>query len=143
MRSWAREGLTEAQIAKNKMHVAYSSMREWKKKFPALAAALKKGKEPVDAELEENAFKNANGLFFIEDTVTDIFYEGTNEKGEPIEKSRHVHKTRHQVPPNATMQIFLMKNRMPDRYREKREEQIKVTQADYSLLEDVKPDDTQ
>ncbi len=119
------------------MHVAYSSFRDWKNKYPALSAALKKGKEPVDAELEENAFKNANGQCFIEDTVTDIYYEGVDENGNPIEVSRHTRTVRRQVPPNATMQIFLMKNRMPDKYREKREEQIKVTSADYSLLDEV------
>ena len=137
LRSWAREGLTDKQIATERMHVAYSSFREWRNKYPAFSAALKKGKEPVDAELEENAFRNANGQYFIEDTVTDIYYEGTDANGKPIEVSRHTRTVKHQVPPNATMQIFLMKNRMPDKYREKREEQIKVTSADYTLLDEV------
>ena len=119
------------------MHISYSTLKEWINRFPAISAALKKGKSFVDAELEETAFDHANGRMFIKETVTDIQYEGVDEEGKPIEFSRHTKEIIRQVPPNATMQIFLMKNRMPDKYREKREEQIQVTAADFSLLDEV------
>ena len=48
---WARDGLIDEQIAKN-MNVAYSTFREWKKKFPTLSAALKQGKEVSDRQVE-------------------------------------------------------------------------------------------
>lgn len=41
--AWARDGLTQAQIAKN-MGIALSTLKEWIKKYPAISAALKKGK---------------------------------------------------------------------------------------------------
>lgn len=137
IRGWARDGLTEKQIAQERMHIAYSTFNEWKKRFPELSEALKKSKSYVDAELEETAFDHANGKVFVKETVTDIQYEGVDENGNPIEVSRHTREIIRQVPPNATMQIFLMKNRVPEKYREKREEQIQVTNADYSLLDGI------
>lgn len=54
--AWARDGLTQAQIAKN-MGIALSTLKEWIKKYPAISAALKKGKELADYEME-----NTTGL---------------------------------------------------------------------------------
>lgn len=81
LEGWARDGLTDEQIAKN-MGVAYSTLREWKKSQPAISAALKKGKEVVDFEVENALFKAA--------------IEG-----------------------NTTAQIFWLKNRRPDKWRDK------------------------
>ena len=38
---WARDGLTDEQIAHN-MGVAYSTLKNWKDKYIAILAALKK-----------------------------------------------------------------------------------------------------
>ena len=40
---WARDGLTDEQIAK-KVGVAYSTFRDYKNKYSALSAALKRAK---------------------------------------------------------------------------------------------------
>jgi hypothetical protein len=55
---WARDGLTDEQIAHN-MGVAYSTLREWRDKYPALSAALKKKKDIVDRQVENALFKKA------------------------------------------------------------------------------------
>lgn len=126
--------MTDAQIAE-KIGINPLTIYDWEKRFPEFSKAIKAGKAPINTELEDSAFDLANGKSTVTETVTDIYYQGTDENGKPIEISRHVKETVRQVAPNATMQIFLMKNRMPDKYREKREEQIQVTQADYSLLD--------
>lgn len=56
LEGWARDGLTDEQIAHN-MGCSYSTMRVWKDKYKAISAALKKGKEIVDYEVE-NALLN-------------------------------------------------------------------------------------
>lgn len=66
---WARDGLTEEQIAKDKMHVASSTLREWKGKYPAISAALKKGKELPDYKVE-----NALYMAAIHGNVTAIIF---------------------------------------------------------------------
>lgn len=68
LEGWARDGLTDEQIAKDKMGIAYSTFREWKKKYPALSAALKTSKEIVDREVENALLKRALGFEYEEVT---------------------------------------------------------------------------
>ena len=58
--AWKRDGLTDEQIAKN-LGIAYSSFREYKNKYSAFSAVLKKGKEIADIEV----FQNFSSLQFI------------------------------------------------------------------------------
>ena len=58
--AWARDGLTEEQIAHN-MGITRETLRVWKNKFPAISSALKKGKEVVDIEVENALLKKAMG----------------------------------------------------------------------------------
>ena len=60
MQGWARDGLTEEQIAHN-MGISASTLREWKGRFPAFSAAIKKGKEVVDYAVENALLKRALG----------------------------------------------------------------------------------
>ena len=92
---WARDGLIDEQIAKN-MNVAYSTFREWKKKFPTLSAALKQGKEVSDRQVENALFKTATGYYDQEETVTNA--------GEIVTIKKY-------SKPNTTAQIFWLKNR--------------------------------
>lgn len=78
---WARDGLTDDQIAHN-IGISRSTLSEWKLKFPDLMDTLKKSKDVVDRMVENALFKNA--------------IEG-----------------------NTTAQIFWLKNRKPDKWREK------------------------
>lgn len=107
IQGWARDGLTEKQIAHN-MGVGYSTMREWKKRFPELTQVLSKGKEVVDREVENALYKRALG-YWVTETETTTFSDGTIKT---TEKRRH-------IVPDTTAQIFWLKNRKPDEWREK------------------------
>ena len=80
---WARDGLSDEQIAK-KMGIALSTLKVWKSRFPAISAALKKGKEVVDYAVESALLKKAMGG-------------------------------------DVTAMIFWLKNRRPDKWRDKPE----------------------
>ena len=84
LEGWARDGLTDEQIAKN-MGISYSTLKDWKNKYSAISAALKKGKEVVD--------------FQVENALLSSALEG-----------------------NTTAQIFWLKNRRPDKWRDKQKE---------------------
>ena len=69
IQDWARTGLTETQIAHN-MGISYSTLKEWKKKYPAISATLKQTKDVVDAAVENALFKKA----MSGDTTACIFW---------------------------------------------------------------------
>lgn len=60
LEGWARDGLTDEQIAHN-MGVAYSTFRVWKEKYSAISAALKRSKKIVDYEVENALLEAALG----------------------------------------------------------------------------------
>ena len=60
-----------------------------------------------------------------------------DEDGNPKRVIKNVRMIKKHVSPDVGAIAFWLKNRRPDRWREKREEQIQVTQADYSLLDEV------
>ena len=123
IKGWARDGLTDQQIASN-IGVAYSTFRDWVGKFPALSASLKEGKAPVDIEVENALLKRALG-FTYEETVTEIDeYPSSNvdENGDVItRKVVHTKTVVKTALPDTTAQIFWLKNRRPDRWRDKQE----------------------
>ena len=109
---WARDGLTDKQIAEN-MGVAYSTFRDWIKRFPALSAPLKRGKEVIDRQVENALLKRALGYEYVETTkeLTDL----------GLTVTKQVTK---QVAPDTTAQIFWLKNRKPKEWRDKKETEV-------------------
>ena len=99
LEGWARDGLTDEQIAKN-MGVSVATLYNWKKSYLEILEALKKGKEVVDYEVENALLKRALGYEYIE-TKTKT------ESGVITE----VTTTTKQVAPDVTAQIFWLKNK--------------------------------
>lgn len=58
LEGWAREGLTDEQIAKN-ININPATLYRWKIKESKICNALKKGKEVVDFEVENALLKSA------------------------------------------------------------------------------------
>ena len=106
---WARDGLTDEQIAHN-MGIAESTLYEWKKQFPEFSESLKRGKEVVDRMVENALLKRALGYEYQEQKIV------VSEK-----KKKKVETTIKQVIPDVTAQIFWLKNRKPDEWRDKPE----------------------
>lgn len=118
---WARDGLIDKQIAHN-MGIGASTLREWKGTFPEVAEALRKGKEVVDREVENALFRSAIGYTQTirkPVKVRDVEYDPeTGRKIREVERWVAVEEEIH-VPPQVTAQIFWLKNRKPDQWREK------------------------
>ncbi len=81
LEGWARDGLTDEQIASN-CGITSATLYEWKKRFPEISETLKKGKEVVDYQVENALLQSA-------------------------------------LDGNTTAQIFWLKNRRPDKWRDK------------------------
>lgn len=83
MQAWARDGLSDEQLAHN-MGITPSTLYEWKKKYPEISESLKKGKEVADIE--------------VENALHELAVSG-----------------------NVTAIIFWLKNRLPEKWRDKRD----------------------
>ena len=123
------------------MGISCSTYYAWQRQFPQISQAIKKGKAPVDAQVENALLKRALGYSYTE-TTTDFELIDTgnvDEDGKPImeKKIKNVRSVKKEVAPDVGAAAFWLKNRRPDRWREKREEQVTVTGADYSLLDGV------
>ena len=108
---WAREGLNDEQIARN-IGVSIRQFYDWQNRFPQFAQALKKGKVPVDLEVENALLKRALGYDY-EETTTEIYKDPGGQE------HSHIKKTKKHMPPDTTAQIFWLKNRRPGRWRDK------------------------
>lgn len=105
----AKLGKVEDDIAAA-MGIHVSTLRDWKKKFPEFSVALKIGKSEADTQVESSLFKRAMGYEYEEvKTVND---------GERVEK------TVKQVAPDVTAQIFWLKNRKPEEWRDKVHQEV-------------------
>lgn len=72
------QDLDERQIAVERLGIAVSTFENYKKKYPELREALKKGRQHLVGELKASLKKKAKG-FYYEETKTSIRQEGGKE----------------------------------------------------------------
>lgn len=106
LEGWARDGLTDKQIAHN-IGITEQTLNNWKNTYPSFFESLKKGKEIIDYEVENALLKRALGCTVKEERLT--------KDGEVVELER-------EIPGDVTAQIFWLKNRKPTEWKDKREE---------------------
>ncbi len=121
---WARDGLKDEQIAGN-IGIRRQTLYEWTKRFPVIFDTLKRGKEIVDRQVENALLKRALGYEY--DEVT----REPDMNGEMVETKR----VTKQVLPDTTAQIFWLKNRKPDEWRDK--QNINVTTEKHEKLDAI------
>lgn len=107
---WARDGCTLAEIAK-RMEVSEHVLRRLRREVPAIEAAVKNGREATDRKVERALLRRALGFAYTETTC-----ERDSKTGEGHGKEKVTTKY---VPPDLSAQIFWLKNRMPDVWRDK------------------------
>lgn len=110
---WARQGLSNAQLAKN-MGIHEGTFYEWKHQHPEIYEAIQKGKDVVDFEVENALLKRAMG-YETEETKTYMKDDGNGKK------TKHVEKVKKHLPSDATSMIFWLKNRQPERWNDRRQ----------------------
>lgn len=111
-RKLAAFGATDQEMAEF-WGISVPTFYAWQKAHPAFLKAQKEGKELSDSAVERSLYQRALG--YSHPAVKILQYEGR-----PIE----VPYTEH-YPPDATSMIFWLKNRRPDRWRDKSEVEVK------------------
>ena len=110
---WAKNGLSHEQIARN-LGVAESTFYEYKKQYPELSEALKRGAEDAILEVENALFKSACGFYYDEEALT--------KSGQVVEVTKY-------SKPNVSAITFFLKNKRPEQWKEKQEIQAEVSQC--------------
>lgn len=118
IQGWARDGLSDKQIAHN-IGITQTTLYEWQKRFPELSEALKKGKEVVDREVENALLKRAMGYEY-----TEVTQEPVTDKDTGATEMRVTKRVTKQIVPDVTAQIFWLKNRKPEEFRDKRDVEL-------------------
>ncbi len=101
-------GATDAELARF-FEVSEATLNTWKKAHPEFLEALKTGKEEADAQVAKSLFRRALGYSH---PATKIF-------ADPKTGSEHVVHYVERYPPDTVACIFWLKNRQPDKWRDK------------------------
>lgn len=148
---WARDGLTDKQIAEN-IGISRSTLNKWKNDFSDISDTLKRGKEVVDRQVENALFKRALGYEYTERTAKvvdrdpDVVeaerreFENRFKLDNPEATSQEIKDaavkaipTRErivflevdkQIAPDTGAIAFWLKNRKPDVWRDKKETEL-------------------
>ena len=107
LQGWARDGLSDEQIAAN-MGISIATLYNWKRDHLEILEALKEGKDTVDRQVENALLKSALGYKY--DEVTKEL------RDDELVVTKVVHK---EVQPNTTAQIFWLKNRKRAEWRDR------------------------
>lgn len=107
-------GATDAELA-DFFEVPESTLNNWKKAHPEFMESLKSGKRLADAQVAEKLFNRALGYSHPEDDIRAL-------NGEIV-----ITPTIKRYPPDTTAAIFWLKNRQPERWRDKPEPENQET----------------
>lgn len=107
IKRWARNGCIDKDIASN-IGVSENTFNRWKKRSPSILAALRDAKPVADAKVESALFRSALGYQYTEVTKER---DGTGA----MVITKEVTK---EVKPNTTAQVFWLKNRLPELWRD-------------------------
>lgn len=135
VQGWRRDGLSDKQVAAN-IGINQATLYDWLKKYDKFSEAYKKGTETSLYEVENALFKAACGYDATEaETISTVSPDGLETK-QVRKKLRH-------IPPNIGAICFILKNRRPDKWRDKQEFTVddKRNGQLAELIEGLKEDD--
>ena len=132
-----RDGLTDKQIADN-IGCSVSTLCEWKNKFPEFSEALKRGKDVADYIVENEMFQSCQ-------TRTVTVKKPIKLKKVMVDGKKRLEEERVEyaeeevvIPGNVTAQIFYLKNRKPDKWKDRpQEKQDEAQKTDMQTLADL------
>ena len=127
--NWAANGCTDSEIIAN-MGIGRTTFYRWLESYEDIRDAIKRGRE-LSCEVIENAlFRRAVGM-----TVTETVEEfrGEVRDGKPANGTVVKKEVTRTIPPDTGAVIFYLKNRMSDRYADRRETKVDVAAPTIAL----------
>jgi ATP-dependent Zn protease len=123
---WCKKGLIDKEIM-TLLGISHESFYKYKNEYTEFSDALKEGKTVADDMVEQALYKSAIGFDYMEETVSN--------KGDVVEVRKY-------SKPNTTAQIFWLKNRRVDKWRDKQDvEHSGAVDVEINLGFDIDSDD--
>jgi len=104
-------GATDKEIA-DFFYIRESTLNNWKKKYPEFMESMRGGKDDADANVAKSLYESAIGFKIKKDVLIKVKIGKGKEKVE-------VHSVEDQEPPDYRSISFWLRNRQPDKFREK------------------------
>lgn len=140
---WARDGATD-QFMIDSLGISQQTFYTWKGKHPEFAEALRKGKEVIDRKVENALLTRALGYKYDEVTqepqpVIDpqTGHVMLDDWGNPVKEMQPVKKVTKEVLPDVTAQIFWLKNRKPEVWRDRKQIDANVNHNGFDYMTDA------
>ena len=106
----------------NFLGIGLTTITRIKKEYPKFKELVQKGNKVADEAVAAALFKRAMG-YDAEDTITEV---KVSQDGSA--QTTYVKKCKKHIPGDTTAMIFWLKNRMPDKWRDKQEMNLDTTQ---------------
>lgn len=119
-------GFTDKEMA-DAFEVSENTLNAWKKRYKEFSCVLKKGKAEADAKIAKSLFRRALGYEHPDVHISNFQGEITK-----TEITKH-------YPPDTAAAIFWLKNRQPDKWRDKKEldAEIKTNDLEHKSDEEL------
>lgn len=128
LKSLYKQGLKDSQVAEI-LNVSTRTLSNWKNADKDFLSILKKGKEVADARVERSLFERATGYTHESEEIHVI-------KGKVVRVKILKH-----YPPEPVAQIFWLKNRKPDEWRDRQEHEHILKDFKHDVLKDKSIDE--
>ncbi len=130
LEAFAKQGLTDSEIAK-RMGVTVSTLNNYKKQYSKIDEALKNGGEYVDTKIENALIKRAIGYEYTEQVMERVLNKETGEYEFVLTK-----EMKKEVKPDISAQVFWLKNRRPDIWKDKQDLNVESSSTEFGNLTD-------
>lgn len=122
---WSRDGYTFQDIA-NRIGISSSTLTSWRRKYPEISNALKRGREIIDYKVENALLKSALGY-----QTREVKVITTVRHGKLVETIKEV-TDKEQAPNVYAIQCWLY-NRLPDKWKKNRDNLIELDEEDTKI----------
>lgn len=117
-----RSGLTDEEIA-GEIGISTRQLYRWYKDYPELCQSKKQGKSFADYQVEDSLFKRATG-YEVEEAEVVVTKDG---------RPARIKKTKKHIAPDVTACIWWLKNRCPQKWRDR----VETVHSTDNLLTEV------
>lgn len=133
--AWREQGISEEDIATEKLKIAYSTLRVYKEKYSALKAALDTSREILGNKIKKGLWKEAIGYEYEE--VTEQIESIIDKTGKDTGKRKVKRiKTTKWARPSSNLVIFALCNLLPEQFKRVDKEVVDELKDKIDNLED-------